>query len=150
MNIPRNFAVFLIAILAASPLQAGCIDRAFSSFVENANIVEICEKAVCLTASQDRSCGNMHYSSQRYELVSEIWLFRIRMNDPEAGNPKEFAIEARPSDPSRIPLTIVDSRPMRLLVGTQIEPVRTRQLSCVPVSDTDACDFINAVLSGPN
>lgn len=150
MNILKNFAFALIAVMAASSLQAACLDRGYASFVENAFIVELCENTICITAEQYSSCGNVQYSAHSYKVGSEIWLFRIRMNNSEAGKGKEFAVEVRPSDPKEIPLTMVDGRPVRLLVGTPIEPVRTQRISCVPVSDAKACDFINAVLLGLN
>ena len=150
MNVLKSLAFAPISVISATSLQAACIDRGYSSFDEYAYIVELCENGICAPAAQNRSCGNVNYSSQSYEIGSETWLFRIGSKDYEARRVEEFAIEVRPSDPNEIPLTIVDGRSVRLLVGAPIRQARARQISCIPVSDTDACDFINAVLLGLN
>ncbi len=149
MNIFKSLAFAPIFITAATSVQAACLDGGISSFDEYANIVELCENAICTPAAQTRSCGNVHYSAEEYEMGSEIWLFRVRVNG-DTGQGEEFAIEVRSSNPDEIPLTIVDGRPVRLLVGTPIKRAKAQRMSCIPVSDTDACDFVDAVLLGLN
>lgn len=54
-----------------------------------------------------------------------------------------------PLDPKDIPLRIVDGRPRRLLyAGVPLEPGIVQEVSCIPESSPDACDFINTVLDG--
>lgn len=150
MNTGRRLLFVAFTVTLAGDLQAACIDRGTSAFADSADVVEICENEVCSLAEEFSSCGNVQYISQEFVLGSEIWLFRVRTGDPQIGIDREYAVERRPADPYEIPQTIVDGRPMRMVIGTPLEEAILRQVSCVPVRDPEGCDFIDEVLSGMN
>ncbi len=150
MNVLKSFLIAPVAAFVGGSLHAACVDRGYSSFVENAHVVELCENSKCSIARLIRHCSNIHYLAEEYEIGLEIWLFRVRNSSSETGKIEEFALEVRPADPTGIPLTMVDGRPTRLLVGVPIEQSRLEQVSCVPVSDAHACSFAERILAGLN
>ncbi|MEM7004991.1 MAG: hypothetical protein AAF498_03850 [Pseudomonadota bacterium] len=150
MNVSKILLFAFVAATVGSSLHAACWDRGLASFAEHVPVVEICEMSVCKESKMYRQCGNVHYFAEEYEVGPEIWLFRIRSNDPETVMDDEYAVEVRPSDPNDIPLEIVDGRPVRLLVGRPIQQTRALQIRCIPVSHPDACEFVDRTLEGLN
>ena len=150
MNVLKSFLIAPVAAFLGGSLHAACIDRGSFSFVQNARVVELCEDSRCDMARLIRHCGNIHYTAEAYRIGLEIWLFRVRNSNSEAGRIEEFALEVRPANPTEIPLTMVDGRPTRIQIGVPNEQSRLVQVSCAPVSDANACSFVDRFLAGLN
>jgi hypothetical protein len=129
--------------LLASQGQAACSD----TIPSDPTTVQICISNKCETSVQSRTCGNVEYVAENYQAQSVLWLFRRRFHDVEDDTDDEFAVLYEPRDRSAIPLQFIDGRPQRLLfVEEPIDPNAVQEITCIPESNTDACDFINTVL----
>jgi hypothetical protein len=74
-------------------------------------------------------------------------MFRQRFHDNESETDDEFWVLHDPLDPNDIPLQIVDGRPQRLVgAGVPLDAETVQQVTCVPKSRPDACEFTNYVL----
>ncbi len=94
-----------------------------------------------------KSCGNIHYAAENYIAESVVWMFRQRFHDNESETDDEFWVLHDPLDPNDIPLQIVDGRPQRLVgAGVPLDAETVQQVTCVPKSRPDACEFTNYVL----
>lgn len=139
----RIWCSFALSLLA-SQAQAACSDI----FHFGQPTVQLCISGECETAIMSRSCGNVEAVSENYEAESVRWIFRHRFHAQEDDADDEYAVLHSPLDPSDIPLRVVDGRPQRLLyAGVSLEPGTVQEITCVPQSSADACDFINTVLS---
>jgi len=143
----RNCAMRFLCItglcLFTSPGQAACYDDIPFGRTE----VEICIGDRCEAAHKSTSCGNVHYGSEDYIAGSAIWMFWWRFHENETETDDEFGVLHDPIDPTDLPLQIEDGRPVYGGgAGVLLDSETVQQVTCVPKSRPDACEFIDAVL----
>ena len=108
--------------------------------------ISLCVGQQCEVAIRSRTCGNVHYATENFSTESIIWIFSQKINDD--GTDGEPVVLQDPLDINDIPIRMVDGRPVRLIyVGVPVDPGIVLQITCVPVSSIEACDFIDSVLA---